>query len=77
MTTAALAARPWLSIEWLPKYAPELNDIERSWRDLKSHFLAHQTFQSVAALDRAVLVALESLNQERAPHLCHDQRVAA
>jgi hypothetical protein len=27
---AALAARPWLTIEWLPKYAPELNDIERS-----------------------------------------------
>src|SRR4051812_48210827 len=30
----ALAARPWLAVEWLPKYAPELNDIERSWRDL-------------------------------------------
>jgi len=27
---AALAARPWLTVEWLPKYAPELNDIERS-----------------------------------------------
>ena len=36
---AALAARDWLTIEWLPKYAPELNDIERSWRDLKRHFL--------------------------------------
>ena len=34
-TAKALAARPWLTIEWLPKYAPELNDIERSWRDLK------------------------------------------
>ncbi|HJU16629.1 MAG TPA: IS630 family transposase [Stellaceae bacterium] len=41
---AALAARPWLTLEWLPKYAPELNDIERSWRDLKRHFLVHQTF---------------------------------
>ncbi len=28
--------------EWLPKYAPELNDIENSWRDLKANFLAHQ-----------------------------------
>jgi hypothetical protein len=26
LTTKALAARPWLSLEWLPKYAPELND---------------------------------------------------
>jgi transposase len=26
---AALAARAhWLTVEWLPKYAPELNDIE-------------------------------------------------
>jgi hypothetical protein len=26
LTTRALAARPWLTLEWLPKYAPELND---------------------------------------------------
>ena len=42
---AALAARAhWLTVEWLPKYAPELNDIEIVWRDLKAHHLAHQTF---------------------------------
>ena len=42
---AALAARArWLTVEWLPKYAPELNDIEPVWRDLKAHHLAHQTF---------------------------------
>src|ERR1700752_1629995 len=35
---AALAERAWLTIEWLPKYAPELNDIERSCRELKRHF---------------------------------------
>src|SRR5712691_6214692 len=51
---AALAARDWLTIEWLPKYAPELNDIERSWRDLKGHFLAHQTFINIDHLDRAI-----------------------
>src|SRR5215210_3840635 len=43
-TRAALAARAhWLTVEWLPKYAPELNDIEVLWRDLKRHHLAHQT----------------------------------
>src|SRR3954453_8779860 len=26
LTTKALAERPWLTLEWLPKYAPELND---------------------------------------------------
>jgi transposase len=42
-TAKALAARPWLTVEWLPKYASELNAIEHRWRDLKAHFLAHHT----------------------------------
>jgi hypothetical protein len=50
-TTAALAARfHWLTVEWLPKYAPELNDIEVVWHDLKAHHLAHRTFADAAAL---------------------------
>ena len=48
---AALTARAhWLTVEWLPKYAPELNDIELVWRDLKAHHLAHKTFTDTAAL---------------------------
>jgi DDE superfamily endonuclease len=43
-TTKALAERSWLTVEWLPKYAPELNDIERCWLDLKQHYLANKTF---------------------------------
>jgi len=77
LTRAALDKRPWLTIEWLPKYAPELNDIERSWRDLKRHFLAHHTFRSLDHLDRAVSAAVDQLNRERTRHLCHDQRIAA
>ncbi|WP_164923782.1 transposase [Sinorhizobium fredii] len=47
---AALEARKhWLTVEWLPKYAPELNDIEVVWHDLKTHHLAHQTFTDTAA----------------------------
>ena len=39
----ALAARSaWLTVEWLPRYAPELNAIEGTWRDLKRHHLAHR-----------------------------------
>ena len=64
---AALAARAhWLTVEWLPKYTPELNHIEVVWRDLKGHNLAHQTFTSVADLDGAIHKAVESLNHERA-----------
>lgn len=63
---AALAARAhWLTVEWLPKYAPELNDIETVWRDLKAHYLAHQTFADADALDQAIHKAVEDLNAER------------
>src|SRR3712207_2367469 len=54
-TRAALAGRAhWLSVEWLPKYASELNDIEPVWRDLKRHHLAHQTFAGPDDLHRAI-----------------------
>jgi len=63
---AALSARAhWLTVEWLPKYAPELNDIEPVWRDLKAYHLAHQTFTDANALDRAIHHAVSDLNQER------------
>jgi len=63
---AALAARAhWLTVEWLPKYAPELNDIEPVWRDLKAHHLAHQTFADADALDEAIHQAVDALNDER------------
>ena len=66
----ALAARPWLSVEWLPRYAPELNDIERSWRDLKRHYLAHRTFRDADQLDYAIHQAVDALNHERRAEVC-------
>jgi hypothetical protein len=71
LTTKALAARPWLTLEWLPKYAPELNDIERCWRDLKQHYLAHHIFADPDALDRVIPNAVARLNHERQPHPSH------
>ncbi len=60
---AALAGREhWLTVEWLPKYAPELNAIERSWRDLKRHHLAHRTFTEPNELDVAIHDAVEQLS---------------
>ncbi len=74
---AALAARAhWLTVEWLPKYAPELNEIEPVWRDLKAHHLAHQTFTDVAALDHAIHDAVIDLNRERIPELSAGARSA-
>jgi transposase len=67
-TAQALAERPWLTIEWLPAYAPELNAIERGWRDLKQHQLANRTFTDADDLDRAIHEAVGRLNRERCPH---------
>jgi transposase len=74
---AALAARDWLTVEWLPKYAPELNDIGRSWRDLKRHFLTHQTFADIDHLDHAIHKGITDMNHERQSHLCTSLRIAA
>jgi transposase len=68
-TRTALAQRAhWLTVEGLPKYAPELNDIEGGWRDLKRHHLAHQTFTGPDDLDRAIQEAVIKLNTERNRH---------
>ncbi len=56
LSLAALAPRAhWLTVKWLPKYAPELNDIEGVWRDLKAHHLSHQSFADAGALNTSIL----------------------
>jgi transposase len=77
-TLAALAARAhWLTVEWLPKYAPELNDIEVVWHDLKAHHLAHQTFTNTHALAQAIHAAVAALNLERNHDLLGNSRISA
>jgi transposase len=78
LSRAALDARKhWLTVEWLPKYAPELNDIEVVWHDLKAHHLAHQTFGDAQALDRAIHAAVATLNQERSVRPLANPRISA
>jgi hypothetical protein len=77
-TRAARAERThWLTVEWLPTYAPELNDIEAVWRDLKRHHLARRTFTGPVDLDRAIHDAVAALNAERSHHPLGSQRIAA
>jgi transposase len=77
-TRAALENRKhWLTVEWLPKYAPELNDIEMVWRDLKAHHLAHQTFIDADDLNAAIHAGVADLNRERAKLPLADQRISA
>ena len=68
LSRAALAARAhWPTVKWLPKYAPELDEIEVVWHDLKAYYLAYQTCADTDALDRAIHEAVTNLNRERMP----------
>ncbi|MBY0331516.1 MAG: transposase [Acetobacteraceae bacterium] len=78
LSRAALATRAhWLTVEWLPKYAPELNDIEPVWRDIKANHLAHQTFRDADALAQAIHKAVQDRNQERQLHSLAKRRISA
>ena len=77
-TAAALKARAhWLTVEWLPKYAPELNAIEPVWGDLKAHHLAHQTFANPQALVNTIHAAIADLNAKPISHPLAHQRIHA
>lgn len=77
-TRAALdERRHWLTVEWLPKYAPELNDIEPVWKTLKETELAHQTFTDPHDLDRAIHTGVHNWNHERSSHPCTKPRISA
>ncbi len=75
---AALAERAhWLTVEWLPKYAPELNDIEIVWGDLKARHLAHQTFTDLETLETVIHDAVAALNSQRNRDPLERQRISA
>jgi transposase len=68
---------PWLTVEWLPKSTPELNDIEELWRNLKQHHLTHQPFAGPENLDCAIHEAVMMLNRERHRHPLANHQIAA
>ncbi len=80
---ALLAARRWLTIEWLPAYAPELNLMERVWRHLKDKLSCHRWWADLDALEAATATLLARLEARfHQPHpggiaLVHNSREAA
>ncbi len=67
----------WLTVEWLPKYTPELNDIEIVWGDLKARHLAHRTFIDLDSLDSAIHHAVTDLNSTRNRDPLDSQQISA
>src|ERR1700730_16287221 len=77
-TRAALVERKhWLTPEWMAKYVPELNDIERDWKTLKAHRLAHKTFRNRDELEIAIDADIEAINSTRKSHPLANQRISA
>jgi hypothetical protein len=73
-----LLLRPGIkAVVRLPKDAPELNDIEVVWHDLKARHLAHQTFTDAAALDRTIHAAVVAWNTARNVDPLVKQRISA
>lgn len=50
-------------VVWLPKYSPELNAIEGLWGYLKRSALNNYFFGTVEKLEKAIVLALDNLNQ--------------
>ena len=65
------------TVEWLPKYAPELDDIERSLQSLEALHLSHQTFDSPDALESAIHRAVKDLNARSTAIALAKQRIHA
>jgi hypothetical protein len=77
-TRAALAERKhWLTPEWTAKYAPELNDIEREWKTLKAHHLAHKTFKGADDLKIRIDADIQAINSTRKSQPLASQRISA
>jgi transposase len=66
----------WHTVEWLRKYAPELNDIEIVWADLKTPHLAHQTFTDLDCLDSAIHHFVRDLHAARNRHQLDSRRMS-
>lgn len=56
-----VAARPWLTMHFLPAYAPELNAVEGVWSLLKKYLadLAKHSIEQIAAIIRSHLKQLQ------------------
>jgi transposase len=46
--------RAWLTVEWLPAYAPELNPVEPLWDHLDDTALANTPFRDLSRIRRRV-----------------------
>jgi hypothetical protein len=61
--------RPWLAVERLPAYAPELNPVEGLWASLKAVELANLTGPTLAEMIDQAHLGIQRVRQT--PHLAY------
>jgi transposase len=69
MTRYLARQRPWLQVERLPAYAPELNPVELLWGNLKARELANLCPADITALRHPVRSGCARIRRE--PPLAH------
>lgn len=63
-TAQALARqRSWLTVEWLPAYAPELNPLEQLWSHVDAIALANTPAEDLGVLRRQVRNGLQRVRR--------------
>jgi transposase len=61
-------SRSWLTVEWLPAYAPDLNPVEQLWAHLDATALANTPADNLLRLRRSVRNGVDRLR--RRPSVC-------
>lgn len=63
------ATQPWLTLEQLPAYAPQLNPVELLWSSMKKHELANLAGHHLSEVAQAAETAIHRITtQEHLPH---------
>jgi transposase len=55
--------KPWLRVEWLPAYAPELNPVEQLWAHLDATTLPNTPAEDLDRLSRGVRSGVRRVNR--------------
>jgi transposase len=60
-----LQQRPWLTVERLPGYAPDLNPVETLWGNIKGQELANRCAEDLREAQRAVRGGMDRVRKSR------------
>jgi len=60
-----LQQRPWLTVERLPGYAPDLNPVETLWGNIKGQELANRCAEDLREARRAVRGGMDRVRKSR------------